>query len=98
MGLPIGVSVLCPAWVRTQIFDAERNWPGSLGQPPPPGFGAEVVEPHLHRAVAEGLTPMVVADLVADAVTDGRFLGVSASRVRGAGRATLELDRRGTQS
>jgi NAD(P)-dependent dehydrogenase (short-subunit alcohol dehydrogenase family) len=73
MSLPIGVSVLCPAWVRTQIFDAERNWPGSLGQPPPPGFGTEVVEPHLQRAVAEGLTPMVVADLVADAVTEGRF-------------------------
>ena len=27
-GLPIGVSVLCPGWVRTNILDAERNWPG----------------------------------------------------------------------
>ncbi len=36
MGLPIGVSVLCPGWVRTQIFDAERNWPEALGEAPPP--------------------------------------------------------------
>ena len=30
-------------------------------------------EPHLRRAVAAGITPMAVADLVADAVTEDRF-------------------------
>jgi NAD(P)-dependent dehydrogenase (short-subunit alcohol dehydrogenase family) len=73
LGLPIGASVLCPGWVRTQIFEAERNWPDALGEAPPPGFASAVVEPHLRRAVAEGMTPMAVADLVADAVTDARF-------------------------
>ena len=34
-GLPIGVSVLCPGWVRTQIMDADRNWPAELGEKPP---------------------------------------------------------------
>ncbi|MDQ6697978.1 MAG: SDR family NAD(P)-dependent oxidoreductase [Actinomycetota bacterium] len=73
LGLPIGASVLCPGWVRTQIFEAERNWPEALGDAPPPGLASAVVEPHLRRAVAEGMTPMAVADLVADAVTEARF-------------------------
>jgi NAD(P)-dependent dehydrogenase (short-subunit alcohol dehydrogenase family) len=33
--LPIGVSVLCPGWVRTSILQADRNWPQSLGEVPP---------------------------------------------------------------
>ena len=33
-GLPVGVSVLCPGWVRTQIVDADRNWPSELGPRP----------------------------------------------------------------
>src|SRR5215469_527964 len=32
--LPIGVSVLCPGWVRTSIAQADRNWPQSLGEVP----------------------------------------------------------------
>ena len=32
--LPIGVSVLCPGWVRTSIGQADRNWPHSLGEVP----------------------------------------------------------------
>ena len=33
-GLPIGVSVLCPGWVRTNIFESDRNWPAELGAKP----------------------------------------------------------------
>ena len=33
-GLPIGVSVLCPGWVRTNILEADRNWPAELGAKP----------------------------------------------------------------
>ena len=33
-GLPIGVSVLCPGWVRTQILEADRNWPAEIGEKP----------------------------------------------------------------
>jgi NAD(P)-dependent dehydrogenase (short-subunit alcohol dehydrogenase family) len=32
--LPIGVSVLCPGWVRTSILQADRNWPQGLGAVP----------------------------------------------------------------
>ncbi len=72
-GLPVGVSVLCPGWVRTSINQATRNWPGSLGEVPPPAATAEVVNPYVQRAIDEGMAPAAVADLVADAVAAGRF-------------------------
>jgi NAD(P)-dependent dehydrogenase (short-subunit alcohol dehydrogenase family) len=72
-GLPIGVSVLCPGWVRTGIMDADRNWPAHLGERPPDAFGADIMGNHVRRAIAEGLTPEAVADMVADAVTALRF-------------------------
>jgi NAD(P)-dependent dehydrogenase (short-subunit alcohol dehydrogenase family) len=72
-GLPVGVSVLCPGWVRTGIQRADRNWPESLGEVPPPAVTAEVVTPHFQRAVDEGMAPAAVADLVADAIAANRF-------------------------
>jgi NAD(P)-dependent dehydrogenase (short-subunit alcohol dehydrogenase family) len=72
-GLPVGVSVLCPGWVRTGIADAERNWPAGLGEVPPPAATAEVTVPHLQRALDEGMAPAAVAHLVADAVAANRF-------------------------
>jgi NAD(P)-dependent dehydrogenase (short-subunit alcohol dehydrogenase family) len=72
-GLPIGVSVVCPGWVRTNIMDASRNWPASLGEEPPASFGAEVTVPHVRKAIDDAILPARVADLVADAVTAGRF-------------------------
>jgi NAD(P)-dependent dehydrogenase (short-subunit alcohol dehydrogenase family) len=71
--LPIGVSVLCPGWVRTSIEQASRNWPESLGEVPPPAATAEVLRPHMQRAVDEGMAPAAVADLVADAIAANRF-------------------------
>jgi NAD(P)-dependent dehydrogenase (short-subunit alcohol dehydrogenase family) len=71
-GLPIGVSVLCPGWVRTGIYEAERNWPASLGELPPEGSVA-VIGHHAKRAIDEGATPAAVADAVADAVAADRF-------------------------
>ena len=73
VGVPLGVSVVCPGWVRTGIMDAERNWPDELGELPPGGIGADIVSNHVRRAVDEGLTPEVVADLVADAVVEEKF-------------------------
>jgi len=72
-GLPVGVSVLCPGWVRTGIMDADRNWPAHLGERPPDAFGAAVMGGHVRRAIDEGMTPGSVADLVADAIGDLRF-------------------------
>jgi NAD(P)-dependent dehydrogenase (short-subunit alcohol dehydrogenase family) len=73
MQAPIGVSVLCPGWVRTNILAAERNWPASLGTRPDHAVVADVVLPHVQRALDEGTNPAVVADLVANAVMADRF-------------------------
>jgi NAD(P)-dependent dehydrogenase (short-subunit alcohol dehydrogenase family) len=72
-GQPVGVSVLCPGWVRTGIVDAERNWPASLGEAPPNDERSEIVLKYVRRAIDEGTTPAAVADLVADAIGEGRF-------------------------
>ena len=61
--LPIGVSVLCPGWVRTSIIQADRNWSPSLGEVPARAATAEVTEPHVQRAIDEGMAPAAVADL-----------------------------------
>jgi NAD(P)-dependent dehydrogenase (short-subunit alcohol dehydrogenase family) len=72
-GAPVGVSVLCPGWVRTQIFDSERNWPAHLGEVPERSLAAQVMQPHLRRAIDEGLTPAAVADVVARGIEEDRF-------------------------
>jgi NAD(P)-dependent dehydrogenase (short-subunit alcohol dehydrogenase family) len=72
-GLPIGVSVLCPGWVRTSINQAKRNWPQSLGEVPPPAATAGITSPHVQRVLDEGMAPAAVADLVADAIAADRF-------------------------
>ena len=72
-GLPVGVSVLCPGWVRTGIVDADRNWPDRLGERPPDSVQAAATTPIIRRVIDEGTTPAAVADLVADAVQAERF-------------------------
>jgi NAD(P)-dependent dehydrogenase (short-subunit alcohol dehydrogenase family) len=71
--LPIGVSVLCPGWVRTGILDADRNWPERLGERPPGSAESAVIAPIVRRVIDEGTTPAAVADMVADAVETQRF-------------------------
>jgi NAD(P)-dependent dehydrogenase (short-subunit alcohol dehydrogenase family) len=73
MRIDVGVSVLCPGLVRTQLLDADRNWPASLGQVPPAAASYAAVEPHVRRAVECGMAPAAVAGLVAEAVASGRF-------------------------
>jgi NAD(P)-dependent dehydrogenase (short-subunit alcohol dehydrogenase family) len=72
-GLPIGVSVLCPGWVRTGILDAGRNWPERLGERPPDSAESAVMAPIVRRVIDEGTTPAAVADMVADAIEVQRF-------------------------
>ena len=73
-GLPVGVSVLCPGWVRTQIIDADRNWPAEFGERPAGRPGAATsCEQYVRRAIDEGAQPAFIADAVADAVQAGRF-------------------------
>jgi NAD(P)-dependent dehydrogenase (short-subunit alcohol dehydrogenase family) len=72
-GLPVGVSVLCPGWVRTGIVDADRNWPAELGDKPSYDPGGAVFEQHARRAIEEGSNPAFIADAVFDALVADRF-------------------------
>jgi NAD(P)-dependent dehydrogenase (short-subunit alcohol dehydrogenase family) len=71
--IPVGVSCLCPGWVRTGILDADRNWPDELGPRPELDAAAEVGRKYVSRAIDEGMPPAAVADLVVDAVRAGRY-------------------------
>jgi NAD(P)-dependent dehydrogenase (short-subunit alcohol dehydrogenase family) len=74
LGLPIGVSVLCPGWVRTNIMESERNRPEAPR--PAPGASAAQAEAILgviKGLVQAGLDPLEVGRLVVRAIRDERF-------------------------
>ncbi|MEZ4619382.1 MAG: SDR family NAD(P)-dependent oxidoreductase [Caldilineaceae bacterium] len=64
----IGVSVLCPGWVKTRIGESARNRPGAVQQVPTRLGGDGIA-----KAIAEGLDPTAVAALVLSAVCEKRF-------------------------
>jgi NAD(P)-dependent dehydrogenase (short-subunit alcohol dehydrogenase family) len=72
-GLPVGVSVLCPGWVRTGILDSERNWPTERGDKPAVDALTEMMRTHVRRAIDESTTPAAIADQVLDAVRADQF-------------------------
>lgn len=70
----VGVSVLCPGWVRTRINESERNRPDA--PEPAEGESAEALSALKEVVagwIAEGLQPAHVASLVLEAVREGRF-------------------------
>jgi NAD(P)-dependent dehydrogenase (short-subunit alcohol dehydrogenase family) len=73
MGSPVGVSVLCPGWVRTNLVDSERNFPSGAQDAPDKSIAIQVVEPHLRRALDEGMTPAAVAEVVTTGIEADQF-------------------------
>lgn len=71
--VPVGVSVLCPGWVRTGILDSERNWPADFGAAPAADPLSEIPLAHIRRAIDEGTTPAAVAQMVLESVEADRF-------------------------
>ena len=70
----VGISVLCPGWVRTRINESDRNRPGGpveaeVAEGDPGGGMREMLD----SFIAEGLQPAAVADLVLEAVEAERF-------------------------
>lgn len=68
-GAPIGVSALCPGWVRTAIVDSDRNRPD-----------AQELDEKLARTrrrfqqgIDSGIEPDAVGHMVVEAITAGRF-------------------------
>ena len=72
LGAPVGVSVLCPGWVRTRIVESDRNRPRHLPQAAssPRTEGARSA---LREVVASGMGPGEVADHVVRAIHANRF-------------------------
>src|SRR5581483_3551080 len=68
---PIGVSVLCPGWVNTNIHRSARNWPEALGRGPK--LADDPRAALLAGVLESGLDPSRVAELVESAVREGRF-------------------------
>lgn len=90
----VGVSVLCPAFIRTRIAESGRNWPDHLGTNPAPpadsptgGFIAQLV--------ANGLDPADYAAKVLDAVESNRFIVLSDAAHTGAIQARHDETRDG---
>jgi NAD(P)-dependent dehydrogenase (short-subunit alcohol dehydrogenase family) len=69
----VGVSCLCPGWVKTGIIESDRNWPADLGDLPAPTAGAEISRNYVKRAIDEGMQPAAVADLVVDAIRNDQY-------------------------
>lgn len=66
-GSEVGVSVLCPSWVRTNIATAARNKPGG------PPVDADALGEIVQKFIDDGIDPDAVATQVVDAVRQNRF-------------------------
>ena len=70
-GARVKVSVLCPSWVNTRIFDAERNRPRELRNDPltlQVDAAAEAVIGAGRQAAQQGMSPDQVAECVFHAI------------------------------
>ena len=71
----IGVSCLCPGWVRTDIATSDRNSPESAAPPAryEPDERQRAAQAFVEAALEGGMDPAEVADLVHDAVMADQF-------------------------
>lgn len=102
IGSPVGVSVLCPGFVRTRIHEADRNWPASYGPRPAAQDqpGSKEVRQAVRAAIESGLDPAIIATAVRDAVVGGRFWILTHPELNDAvlGRYTGAVEERDPQS
>jgi NAD(P)-dependent dehydrogenase (short-subunit alcohol dehydrogenase family) len=71
----VKVSVVCPAWVKTNIADAERNRPtwATKTETRPVAPQQQMMVEMIRAAVAGGIAPEEVANQVLDAIVEERF-------------------------
>jgi NAD(P)-dependent dehydrogenase (short-subunit alcohol dehydrogenase family) len=93
----IGVSVLCPGFIRTNIVDSARNLPdrfeGALPARPEPGQAADIESwlGNVRQRIAGGIDPLYVGELVREGIegdwpyifTDNEFEPFIAARFEG---------------
>lgn len=68
----VGVSVLCPGWVRTRIAEAERNRPPHFQDAKTVPVDPDVAAAR-RALISSGTSPELVADSVIDAIRAERF-------------------------
>jgi NAD(P)-dependent dehydrogenase (short-subunit alcohol dehydrogenase family) len=71
VGSAVGVSVLCPGWVRTRIVDAARH--RTHADAAGPSSKEQELEASTRLGVEAGMDPAVVAGQVFDAIRTGAF-------------------------
>jgi NAD(P)-dependent dehydrogenase (short-subunit alcohol dehydrogenase family) len=69
-GAPIGVSVLCPGWVRTRIHESDRNRAGGMAAA---DAGMTEMRAAVGAFIAGGVEPSEVAEQVYGAIVNDRF-------------------------
>ncbi len=84
----VGVSVLCPAFIRTRIAESGRNWPDRLGPNPSPTADS-LAGGMIRQMIDNGLEPAVYAARVVEAVRTNRFFVLSDDAHAGATRSRL---------
>ena len=74
-GHKISVSVLCPAWVNTNILQSDRNRPDGHSPPAPASNNPihQAVSDWVVDQISNGLDPRVVGDQVLQAILHKRF-------------------------
>jgi NAD(P)-dependent dehydrogenase (short-subunit alcohol dehydrogenase family) len=72
-GSSVGVSVLCPGFVRTNIFDSQRNRPDALRNATKAVGDARARNDILKRFLETAMDPAEVAVHVRDAIVEDRF-------------------------
>lgn len=86
-GAEIGVSVLCPAYVNTNIVDADRHRPPELSESNPL---AAPFQERVRQAVRSGrLSAAEVARITLDAVKEDRFYILTHPKIKGAVEARM---------
>ena len=72
-GSRVGVSVLCPGFVRTNIASSQRNRPDALRNPEKKTDARSANREIIESMLATGIEPSAVADRVVDAIRTDRF-------------------------
>jgi NAD(P)-dependent dehydrogenase (short-subunit alcohol dehydrogenase family) len=91
-GAPIGVSVVCPGLINTNIMHSSRNRPDALAEAGKAGPAAQSFGQALADRLAGGYPPSEVAEQVVQGIRESRFYVVPAQPEVKAGIAVRAQD------
>jgi len=93
MNAKVKVSVLCPGWVNTQLFDSARNRPSEQKNLSPEAQQTSsnlALEQSFHQAMQTGMSSEVVADHLFQGIKDEKFYILTHSQYKVAVKIRLE--------